>query len=283
MKKMKLKLSPMLFFMALIMIFFGYGFECVSYFIAIIMHEMSHAEVSKRLGYSLTDIKLMPYGASLTGAFEGVKWQDEVLIAIAGPISNVFIAIVFIAVWWLIPVTYFFTEIFVLSNLFTAVFNILPIFPLDGGRTLLALMSKKMPRQKAYKIVRVFGYILGAVFILLFVVSMFYKINFSLAIISLFLLSSTIIPDKNSHYQRLYSLAFRSRKIELGLPVKEIMVFGENSIMSLIRMLNSNFYHRFIIVDKNLKTIATISETQLEELSTKFSQDFSIIDAIRRK
>lgn len=265
----KIHVSPLVFLMAAAMIFFGFGFECLSYLITVVMHEMAHAEVSKRLGYRLNGIKLMPYGASLTGAFEGVKSKHEILIALAGPASNVCIAVVFIAVWWLAPATYFFTEIFVLSNAYTAAFNLIPIFPLDGGRALLALLSHKIPRQKAYSVMRIFGFVLSALFAVLFALSLFYGINFSFAMISMFILLSTVFPDKNSKYQRLYSMAYRSEKIKQGLPVKEIMVDEDLTIMCLQKMLNANYYHRFCIVDKKLNVKNTVTETQIEQYSAK--------------
>lgn len=280
---MKIKISPLLFLMAAAMIFFGYGYECLSYTVTVVMHEMSHAEVSRRLGYSLTEMKLMPYGASLTGAYEGVKWKDEVKIALAGPLCNVVLAVVFVAVWWLVPASYFFTEVFVMSNIYTAAFNLLPIFPLDGGRALLALLSHRIPRQKAYRIMRIFGFVLSALMAALFVLSLVYGINFSFALISVFILVSTVFPDKNSKYQRLYSMAYRTEKLSRGLAVKEILVPEDATILSLSRMLNGNYYHKFVIVDAGFRQLAVVTETALEGLGVRFDQNKRVIDAIREK
>lgn len=279
----KFWVSPLVFLLAAAMIFFGVGYECLSYFIAVIMHELAHAEVSRRLGYSLVGIKLMPYGASLTGAFEGVKASDEIIIALTGPISNIVIAVVCIALWWLAPITYFVTEIFVFSNIFTAVFNLIPIFPLDGGRALLALISTKVPRQKAYRVMRWFGIGLAVIFSALFVVSAVKNINFSFAVIAIFILVSTIIPDKNSKYQRLYSMGFRSEKIKQGLTVRETMVDGKATVLKLLRFLNSNYYHKFTVVNDSFVVIGTITETQLEAISLKYPHDKKICDILLSK
>ena len=84
----KFKISPLVFIFAAVMIILGNGLPLISYFVAVVMHEMAHAEVARRLGYALVGIKIMPYGASLTGNFEGVSPKDEFWIAVAGPASK---------------------------------------------------------------------------------------------------------------------------------------------------------------------------------------------------
>ena len=164
MRKLKWYVSPFLIVMIAALIACGYFYDCVIYFTTIVLHELAHAEVSVRLGYTLDRFVLMPYGAALKGNFEGVRPKDEILIAIAGPLFNAAIAVICTALWWLMPVAYAFTDRLVAANIFTAIFNLLPVFPLDGGRIALAAISVKVPRQKAYKWVKIFGFIAAPLF-----------------------------------------------------------------------------------------------------------------------
>ncbi len=273
MRVTKFKVSPLVFIFAAVMIILGNGLPLISYFVAVVMHEMAHAEVARRLGYALVGIKIMPYGASLTGNFEGVSPKDEFWIAVAGPASNVLLAVFVSALWWVAPSTYFFTETFAFANVFTALTNLLPIFPLDGGRAVLAVMSCKMPRQKAYKIVRIFGFAACAGFSALFIISMIYGVNFTFALMAVFVLSGTVFPDKNSKYQRLYSMAYRSEKLKHGLAVREIMVADSLTLRSLGKMLNGNYYHKFTVVNDKLETVGILSETALESCLVSFPND----------
>lgn len=277
----KIKVSPLVFVFAAVMIYFGNGFALISYFIAVIMHEMAHAEVARRRGYVLEKIKIMPYGASLTGKFEGVSCKDEFVIAMAGPLCNVFVAILFTAVWWLVPSTYFFTETFVLSNVFTAITNLLPIFPLDGGRAVLAIMSRKLPRQKAYNIIRLFGIVACIGFLALFAVSFFIGVNFTFALMAFFVLSGTLFPDKNSKYQRLYSMAYRSEKLKHGIAVREIMVSDSLTLHALGKMLNGNYYYKFTVVNEKLETVCAFTETELEQFFTRYPRDTELSSIVR--
>lgn len=264
--------------MAAIMIFLGKGYEIAVYTSVVVLHELAHAEIAQRLGYALKSFRLMPYGASLTGDFEGVKIKHEVFIAIAGPLFNLCLTIPAVALWWLIPKSFYITELFVTANLFIALFNLLPIFPLDGGRVLLALLSQKVPRNKAYKTIRIIGYIFSALMLALFIVSFFYKVNFSFAIVAVFIFVSSFLPDKNSYYQRLYSLAFRSERLKRGLPVREIMVDSLSTVIHLNRLLNGNYYTRFIIVGDDMKKIMTITESELEQIALKLPPNEKIIN-----
>lgn len=283
MRKIRWSVSPFLIIMAVALILCGYFYDCVIYFTTIVMHELSHAEVSVRLGYTLDRFMLMPYGASLKGDFEGVSVKDEILIALAGPLFNCAVAIVCVALWWLVPALYVLTDRLVAANIFTALFNLLPVFPLDGGRITLAALSQITPRQKAYKIVRISGYILAPILSGIFLALIIFKktVNISFAIMSAFIFISTIIPDKNSTYRRIYGMAYLSERMKRGLKIVNIMVPHETTLIGLDRMLNSNFYTEFIVVDDNMKRIAQIDEMKLEEFLKSYSPVTKIGDIIK--
>jgi len=262
-----LRISPLLALMAAAFFIRGNAYLFLVHTVAVILHELAHAEVSQRLGYKLHRFKLTPYGAALTGEFEGVKHRDEVLIALAGPAANIALAIPAVALWWLIPASYPITEAFVAANLFIAAFNILPVFPLDGGRILLSVLSQKMPRQRAYRRIRIIGWIFSGLLIGLFIASLATRANITFAITGVFILVSTLKPDKHSYYQRLYSMAYRTESLKRGLAVKEIIVGQDTTILKLTKMLSGAYFTKFTVMDENFKPLFSITETELEKLS----------------
>lgn len=251
--------------MAAIAIACGHARETLSYIAAVMLHELSHATVAARLGYTLSELKIMPFGASLTGEFEGVKPRDEFLIAAAGPLSNVAFATLFIALWWLVPELFYYTEIYVTANVFTAIVNLLPVFPLDGGRAVLALACRRIPRRKAYRLLRICGISLSAVGVALSV-AFFRLLNFSYFTFLTFILVSSAIPDKNSRYERLYGVSFRRQRLRNGLPIREIAVHCDATLLQLSRMLNANYFTRFCVLNDSLAKICDIDETELETM-----------------
>ena len=266
--------------MAAIAIATGHLRETLSYAAAVILHEFSHASVAARLGYTLNTLKIMPYGAALTGEFETVKRRDEFLIAIAGPLSNVVFAIAFIAVWWLVPQLFYYTEIYVTANVFTALVNLLPVFPLDGGRAMLALVSGKVPRRKAYTALRAIGLFVGVSGVVLAVI-FFRSLNFSYFTFLIFVLASAIFPDKSASYQRLYGMANRMEMVKRGLPVREIMIGGDLQLYRCMRMLSAEYYTRFTVVDDSFEKVGAFDETKLESLLARYSASSSVSDALK--
>lgn len=281
-KRLKWYVSPLLIIMMVVLIACGYIYDCVIYFTTIVLHELAHAEVSLRLGYTLDRFILMPYGASLKGDFEGISPQDEIIIALAGPLFNAALSVLCAALWWIIPATYAFTDRLAAANIFTAIFNLLPVFPLDGGRIALAALSVKTPRQLAYKRLRIMGFIIAPIFAVLFVLAFVFggTINISFALISGFIFFSTVFRDKNSTYRRLYSMAFFSERLKKGLKINQIMVADSSTLIELDKMLNSNYYTIFTVVDEKGNNVMQITEAQLDEL-LKNNSPRSIIGEIK--
>ncbi len=140
----------------------------LSFFVCVILHEFGHAFAARRFGVKTFDIIMTPIGgiARLERMPEG-KGQ-EFWVAIAGPFVNFMIAgiiwlgfLVFAGeVWpdfsgvsWTLaspPRGYFI--IIMGANLGLGIFNLIPAFPMDGGRILRSLLSLRMDRSRATKI-----------------------------------------------------------------------------------------------------------------------------------
>ena len=131
-------------------------FGCVA------LHEVGHALAARYYGVHTRDITLYPIGgvASLERMPER-PWH-EIVISLAGPAVNVVIALgILVGVWarsYVLPVgwssaEFGVTEAFLgrlfIANAFLAVFNLIPAFPMDGGRVLRALLSFGLPRLDA--------------------------------------------------------------------------------------------------------------------------------------
>ena len=154
----------------------------IAVFLCVVLHELGHALTAKRFGISTKKITLLPIGgmASFDKIPESPK--EELLIVIAGPLVNVAIAIV---LFFSVPVgelfKYSFTDAYTVFTSFTfqnflfylfivnvalVLFNLIPAFPMDGGRILRALLALKINRVKATQIAASIGQFIAAVFLL---------------------------------------------------------------------------------------------------------------------
>ncbi|MFC7248874.1 site-2 protease family protein [Halomicroarcula sp. GCM10025324] len=147
----------------------------VGLFSGVVLHELGHSLVAIRFGYPIDSITLWLFGgiAQLTEMPE--NWKQELAIAIAGPIVSVVLGVLSYVAFALIPGTQsvvlealrFVLAYLALMNIALAVFNMLPGFPMDGGRVLRALLARRRPYARATKIAAEVGK-LFAVFLGLF-------------------------------------------------------------------------------------------------------------------
>lgn len=115
-------------------------------FFSIIFHELSHSLVSRRYAMPIRGITLFVFGGVAEMEEEPVSPKAEFLMAIAGPIASLVLASVFFLIGfageglgWPLPVIGVLTYLFWINGIL-ALFNLVPAFPLDGGRMLRAVL-----------------------------------------------------------------------------------------------------------------------------------------------
>lgn len=142
-------------------------------FTCIVMHELGHSLTARHFGIGVRRILLMPIGGM--AEFDAIPRQPsrELLITLAGPAVNfvlaalLWAAIPFPANWLPTALPYSLAELgreIVLLNLVMGVFNLVPVFPMDGGRILRALLAMRLPYLKATRIAATLGKVLAVIF-----------------------------------------------------------------------------------------------------------------------
>ena len=111
-------------------------------FASVVLHELAHAVVARRLGIPIGNITLFLFGGVASIKREPGTPSDELKVAIAGPAASVVIALLCFLIEWPLPAGWGDDLFFFLgaSNVALALFNLLPAFPSDGGRVLRAVI-----------------------------------------------------------------------------------------------------------------------------------------------
>ncbi len=147
-------------------------------FFCVLMHEYGHSLVAQRLGIEIPDITLLPIGGLARMKTLPEKPADEVKIAVAGPLVNVVLAPLFFGAALLFGGGLTFPRsllaglesvgqfllVLAVMNVALAVFNLIPAFPMDGGRILRGLLAARFGAVRATDISSTVGQVFAVGF-----------------------------------------------------------------------------------------------------------------------
>lgn len=255
-------------------LFFVYGFyyaltgkifTFIIFTVTAVAHELGHSFVANGCGYKLNRITLMPFGAVVKGDIDGLKFSDEIKIAMAGPILNIAVALFFIALWWVFPEIYAYTELIVSANLSMATVNLLPVFPLDGGRILSAYTAMRLGQKRSERLCKITGGVLSLLLIALFLITVFSgTVNLSLLFFSLFIFFGAFGKARENKYVKVYS-AVTDQKLRRGIIVKRQAVDESVTLKKLLTVLDANALNEIEVYKKG-KKVATLNDEKLKKI-----------------
>ncbi|MBQ3047663.1 MAG: site-2 protease family protein [Clostridia bacterium] len=277
MEKLKFKIHPTFIVFACILVYFNKLVLFANYLLVILIHELSHAFVAKRLGYKINYIKLIPFGICLDINGNDIMPNDEIKIALAGPISNFILSLFILALWWMVPSTYNYTYLFCYANLITAVFNLIPAFPLDGGRVLLSVFKRySNSNQKAVKVCKLINVVVSVLLLIMFIISCFFEVNFTYLFVMFCILSGVFDNNKNQRYSFInYS---NKKKISKILRVKTLCVDHAEPLYKVCKHIDNFSYLKIIVCDSKKNILGELNESEilsfLENISATTSLGF---------
>jgi len=267
----------MLFFMAL--------FTCV------LLHEYGHSLTARRYGVQTQDIILTPIGGIARLERMPEKPLQEFLVALAGPMVNVVIALLLFGLGWVlfrderweifkwfmeqqlnlsnseetvdvisesgIETTglLFYLPILVATNVALVVFNLIPAFPMDGGRIFRALLAMRIGRVRATKVAAIVGQVIAVLFI---GIGLYYG-PFTLALIGLFVF--TTARTENSMVQ-LDARLNKHRASEIMRPLYTRLNMTD-WMQTPIDMLKTGLERHFLVYDFNNAPVGVLEEEDI--------------------
>lgn len=263
----------------------------LSIFFTVVLHELGHALTAKKFKIITRDITLLPIGGLARLEKIPEKPREEWLVAIAGPMVNLAIALI----------VYFFVQfpkgeevellmkegingqnfllMFFMVNIWLSVFNLLPAFPMDGGRVLRATLSHFVNRLKATKLAARLGQLVGFIF----VIGGFY-INPFLIFIGLFIMfgaqaelsmvtTSFLLKDRKIGKITMHNFETLDVEDTLEIAVQKLLNGTSKSFLVLKNGIPAGTLSR----DEMIKALAEKGvNTSLQEI---FNEDLLVFDS----
>jgi Zn-dependent protease/CBS domain-containing protein len=230
-------------------------------FASVLLHELGHSLVARRYGLETESITLWFLGGLAQFAELPDDWRQEFAIAIAGPVVSVALGVLFYGSFELLagrlPAVRFVIGYLAVLNVVLAAFNMLPGFPMDGGRVLRAVLSRNRSRLRATRIAAA----VGKGFAFLLGIAGVFTFNLFWILIAFFI----YIAATSETSQEVMQAAFE------GLTVREIMtpaaeldtVAPETSVDTLLDRMVRERHTGYPVVDSDdLVGIVTLEDIQ---------------------
>ena len=257
-----------------------------------IQHECAHAFASARLGYKLNKIVLLPFGAIIDGDLRGITFKDEIFVAVWGPLCNLLTAAFFVALWWLAPTMYAFTDTACYSSLSIALVNLLPAYPLDGGRILRCALAhsflKHQPNpqkaeERAGKICRIVTLLFSSLLLMAFILLCIQKtVNLTLLAFSLFLAVGAFgNKDNPAVYDRLNFS--RTDALKRGVEIRRVAVLDTCTVKSALRFLSASSYLVLEVYDKQERHLFDLPQNLFASLFAKAESPYESLGVLYTK
>ena len=265
MERVKINIKPSFWIFLVVAIVFKQGYFATMYSFAVLLHEISHYVVASRLFYRCKEIQLGIFGAVLYGDFQDVNGADRIKIALAGPLCNLALCLVCLALWWSLPTTYYYTESFFTANITMACVNMLPCYPLDGGRVLTGIFDRKLG-SKALTLTKRFTVAFSLALFAVFIFSLFSGGNlFSLGLFAIGLFSGVFAHGRETYERTVFTMN-RRRFMKKGMEKKTLVFYHNNTLSDVAKRMQGNFLYCLEVVDGDMRLLRSFNVAQLEQL-----------------
>lgn len=233
----------------------------VGLFASVAFHELAHSWVALRYDIQVESITLWILGGLASLAEMPREWNREFWIAIAGPIASLALGLAFVGSLALVPseltVVVFVVGFLGVMNVVLAVFNMLPAFPMDGGRILRALLARNRSYVSATRTAASVGTGFALLFVFVGIVVVFSPI---LVLLALFIYVAASSESKSVVLGELLAGLTVGDIFEESDPVEA----GDSAKAVFDRLLSSR--RSALAVVENGRVVGVVTGEQLRDL-----------------
>lgn len=248
----------------------GQFLELLTLFIIVFIHEMGHVCAALLNGVTVKSVQLLPFGGVAVIEDHGrLNAGREIAIALAGPLQNGIMILIALLLQHLGNGNSAFISYFIQANAIIALFNLLPVLPLDGGKVVQAILSMLLPYYytllwSGRVSIAASGLVIAYALLPLTAGA---GLRLNLLMIGAFLLYSNTTDQRNLPYRFLAFLMNREaayeRHLRLGSAAQPIVAFSAKPLDDILRLFKRNHYHFIYVMNDDNNVVAVVPEQRL--------------------
>jgi stage IV sporulation protein FB len=242
--------------------------------LAILIHEGFHIIASRLFGVALYAFR--PAIVGISARFKGThSFRKQIAVYMAGPLGNFLIAV------FLINTKGFLLNLFE-ANLAIGFFNLLPLFPLDGGQIFIIISYKLLGSSRTFRIAKRLSFMVRVCLVMAGILQLVLFVNPSLLVAAMFLPGGRLLEETVS-IMKLENLLNRKQRIKKKklYPVKEFAAMWNCSLLELINRLDYDCFHIIYILNDNMEIAGRITEQDVINAVQTYSFDKKIYDVFK--
>lgn len=242
-----IEIHPLFWVVIALSIMTAHFFEICILFGIIFIHEMGHAAAAAFFSWRIKRIMLLPFGGvAEVDEYGNRPLREEVVVVAAGPLQHVWMVGLAYGLlqFQLIPGDFF--QLFFSYNLMIFLFNLLPVWPLDGGKLVFLLLSLKQPFSDAHRLTLIFSTV--SLFLFSFMILLTAPWHINVWIIVGFLLFSLYYEWKQRRYVFMRFLLERYYGKKSDLPsLKPIQANEQDLLIDVLEQFQRGCKHPIIV------------------------------------
>jgi len=245
--------------------FMGHGKTLLVTAVALAIHEAAHAIAARALGQSFESIEVMPFGGVAQMDVHALRPEQEAVISLAGPAASLGLSLLIAASGWTGPLA----QSLLRASFSLAVFNLLPALPLDGGRAIRALLSRRLGRPRATRmLIRIGIGIGGGILLLGLFAAARGSLNPLLFLTGAYQIYAALKEQESLAAACIAALYGREKRLhrEGLLPIKWLAAPEDFRPEKLAARLTAGSYHMFVLVGAGMRKSRTMDEGELMRL-----------------